>query len=60
MFHDSKGGHIQHTGAVAQDAASSIGLVQIAGMPAAAQAVLLQTLTASLFKSVAADKGGKH
>jgi hypothetical protein len=29
-------------------------------MPAAAQAALLQTLTAALSKSVGADKGGKR
>jgi hypothetical protein len=33
---------------------------QVAGMPAAAQAALLQTLTAALSKSVGADKGGKR
>jgi hypothetical protein len=61
-LHDSKSGIIQHTGcprAAAQDAASSI-QDQVAGMPAAAQAALLQTLTAALSKSVAEDKGGKR
>jgi hypothetical protein len=46
-----------NTRAAAQDAASSI---QVAGMPATAQAALLQTLTAALSKSVAEDKGGKR
>jgi hypothetical protein len=44
---------------VAQDAASSI-QDQVAGMPAAGQAALIQTLTAALSKSVAGDKGGKR
>jgi hypothetical protein len=35
-------------------------LVQVADMPAAAQAALLQSLTAALSKSVAAEKGGKR
>jgi hypothetical protein len=48
-----------NTRAAAQDAASSI-QDQVAGMPAAAQAALLQTLTAALSKSVAEDKGGKR
>jgi hypothetical protein len=49
-----------NTRAAAQDAASSI-QDQVAGMPAAtAQAALLHTLTAALFKTVAADKGGKR
>jgi hypothetical protein len=47
------------TRAAAQDAASSI-QDQVAGMPAAAQAALLQRLTAALSKSVAEDKGGKR
>jgi hypothetical protein len=52
QLHVSKSGHIQNTGtsntqAAAQDAASSI-QNQVAGMPAAAQAALLQTLTAAL------------
>jgi hypothetical protein len=33
---------------------------QVAGMTAADQAALLQTLTAALSKSVAGDKGGKR
>jgi hypothetical protein len=45
--------------AATQDAASSI-QDQVAGMPAAAQAALLQTLTAVVSNSVAADKGGKR
>jgi hypothetical protein len=48
-----------NTRAAAQEAASSI-QYQFAGMPAAAQAALLQTLTAALSKSVAEDKGGKR
>jgi hypothetical protein len=48
-----------NTRAAAQDAASSI-QDQVAGMPAAAQAALLKTLTAALSKSVAEDKGGKR
>jgi hypothetical protein len=48
-----------NTRAAAHDAASSI-MDQVAGMPAAAQAALLQTLTAVLSKSVAADRGGKR
>jgi hypothetical protein len=48
-----------NTRAAAQDAASSI-QDQVAGMPAAAQAALLQILTAALSKSVAEDKGGKR
>jgi hypothetical protein len=48
-----------NTRAAAQEAASSI-QDQVAGMPAAAQAALLQTLTAALSKSVAEDKGGKR
>jgi hypothetical protein len=48
-----------NTRAAAQDAASSI-QDQVAGMPAAAQVALLQTLTAALSKSVAEDKGGKR
>jgi hypothetical protein len=49
-----------NTRAAAQDAARSI-LDQVApGMPAAAQAALLQSLTAALSKSVAADKGSKR
>jgi chemotaxis response regulator CheB len=60
----SKGEYIQHTGsaAAAQDAASSI-QDQVEGMPVAAQAALLQTLTAALSEPVAGDrtlKGGKH
>jgi hypothetical protein len=42
-----------------QDAASSI-QDQVAGMPATAQAALLQTLMVALSKSVAADKDGKR
>jgi hypothetical protein len=49
-----------NTRAAAQDAASSIQDQAIAGMPAAAQAALLQTLTAALSKSVAPDKDGKR
>jgi hypothetical protein len=48
-----------NTRAAAQDAASSI-QDQVAGMPAAAQAALLQTLTTALSKSVAEDKGGER
>jgi hypothetical protein len=48
-----------NTRAAAQEAAISI-QDQVAGMPAAAQAALLQTLTAALSKSVAEDKGGKR
>jgi hypothetical protein len=42
-----------------EDAATSI-QDQVAGMTAADQAALLQTLTAALSKSVAGDKGGKR
>ena len=45
--------------AAAQDAASSI-QDQVAGMPATAQAALLQTLTAALSKTVAGDNSGKR
>jgi hypothetical protein len=55
-LHDSKGGTTK-TRVAAQDAASSI-QHQVSGMPAAAQAALLQTLTAALSQLVAADKGG--
>jgi hypothetical protein len=48
-----------NTRAAAQDAASSI-QDQVAGMPAADQTALLQTLIAALSKSVAGDKGGKR
>jgi hypothetical protein len=48
-----------NTRAAAQDAASS-SQDQGTGMPAAAQAALLQTMTAALSQSVAADKGSKR
>jgi hypothetical protein len=48
-----------NTRAVAQDPSSLI-QDQVAGMPAAEQAALFQTLTAALSKSVAGDKGGKR
>jgi hypothetical protein len=60
LSHDKKSpsgrAHPTHN---AQDAASAI-QDQVAGMSAADQAALLQTLTAALSKSVAGDKGGKR
>jgi hypothetical protein len=56
-LHDSKPGRAHPThGMAAQDAARSI-QDQVAGMPAAAQAALLQTLMAALPKSAGAGQG---
>jgi hypothetical protein len=51
-----KGGHIQHTGCRSRRGEPNPGL----GCRHAGQVALLQTLTAVLSKSVAADKGGKR
>jgi hypothetical protein len=58
-LYESKGGHIQHMGCRSKRGELNPGY-QVAGMPNAAQAALLQRPTAALSKLVVADKGGKR